>query len=235
MTTVRQLITSALKKINVIGASEVPTADDMQDGFEALNQMIDYWSTDGAMIYNEVIETFTLPNTTGAYTIGPSGDFNTVRPITIRSASIVSDTIEYPLSIDDMENYALITDKNLTGIPSYAYFDSNFPLMTVRLYALPSTTYQFKLYSEKPLTQFASIDEVVSLPSGTEQTIIHNLAIIRAPDYEKQAPQSVSYFAQNGLNNIKRQNRQNKFNEAAIDPALRNLGGFNIFSGDYQR
>ena len=46
MTTVRQLITGSLRLINVVQANENPTAADMDISIEALNGMIDSWSTE---------------------------------------------------------------------------------------------------------------------------------------------------------------------------------------------
>lgn len=47
MATATEIVTKALKRINVISGSEVPDASDMSDGKDALNAMIASWDAEG--------------------------------------------------------------------------------------------------------------------------------------------------------------------------------------------
>lgn len=70
MTTALDLITGALRKINVLAAGEVPQASEQQDALTVLNDLIDTWSTEHLSVVDntENIMTFSPGQTT--YTVG---------------------------------------------------------------------------------------------------------------------------------------------------------------------
>lgn len=76
MTTVRKLITQALRDLGAYAIVEVPTAEDAQDALECLNQMIGTWQTESLVVYAKNQQVFTYPSTGHqSMTIGPTGDF----------------------------------------------------------------------------------------------------------------------------------------------------------------
>src|SRR5690349_13893473 len=88
MATVRDLFKDSLKLIGALAAGETPTSTEMTDGLRVLNRMIGQWNTQNLLIYTRVIEEFTLTPSTGSYTIGSSGTFNTSRPMEILNAKL---------------------------------------------------------------------------------------------------------------------------------------------------
>ena len=184
--TARDIVTKALQKIGALVKSESPAADEASDGLFALNSMLNSWSNDSLNIYARTWETFNLVANTGSYTIGASGVFNTVRPMKVIAAYIRSGTIDYPITIVDDEAYNSIGFKSVTGIPEFLNIDNGFPLATVRLYPYPSSAYQLFLLTEKPLTEFSTLDTVYAMPPGTDRALIYNLAIDLAPEYNQQ-------------------------------------------------
>jgi len=81
MTTPRELITGALRLINVVQANENPTADDMDISFEALNAMLDSWSNEKLSIFSMNPYEFQLAANQKEYTLGPGGDWEITRPM----------------------------------------------------------------------------------------------------------------------------------------------------------
>ena len=51
MTTPFDIITRAMKDIGALAAGEVPTADEAQDGFDMMNDMLDQWSNENMMVF----------------------------------------------------------------------------------------------------------------------------------------------------------------------------------------
>ncbi len=230
MATVRDLITASLRLIQEVGAGEVCTAESAVDGLSALNRMIASWSVDKDVIYTESAEVFNL--TSGSHTIGSGADFNTVRPVNIEQMFITDGGQTYPLWENDSTQYALIADKETIGRPTDFYYDGNYPVGTIKFYPVPDKTYQLNIYSRKALSQFTAITDNVVLPNGYERALIYNLAVEIAPEYGKEAPQSVQLTAAKSLRAIESGNNANDSNSLRVDYALTNGTTFDIYSGD---
>lgn len=70
MTTALDLITGALRKINVLAAGEVPSAAEQADALTVLNDMIDTWSTEHLSVINNTENIMTFQNGKATYTVG---------------------------------------------------------------------------------------------------------------------------------------------------------------------
>lgn len=233
MTTARDIIESALRKIQVLGRGQSLPARDAQNGLDALNQMIDTWSIEGGKVYTESRESFTLTSGQGSYTIGTGGDFNTDKPYVITSAFIRVSGYDYPLQLIDSAKYADIYDKDFTNTyPEYLYYDNGYPLANINLWSVPSTASDLHIYSEKPLSNLSSLTTDLSFPKGYERALIYNLAIELAPEYEKEASASVYKIAQDSKRALVTYNTRNENYQARIDPMFDGANsGFNIYRG----
>jgi len=237
MATVRDLISSSLRKITVLGAGENMTAEDATDGLNSLNQMLDSWSADGQVIYSRSVDTINLSSGVLSYTMGPSGDINTARPVSITEATITQGgVLMTSLMIWGAETYATLGFPSLQGIPSNLYVNNSVPLLGLKLYPVPIGGLQLNVYSMKKLSDLALNDTVV-LPPGYERALIYNLAVEIAPEYEREASATVKNIASDSLSTIKRNNQQYAAPTMAVDPMLSQrytndgLWGFNIYAG----
>jgi hypothetical protein len=231
MTTARDIIKKALQKNGVLVMSEAPSADEASDGLFALNSMISSWSNDSLTVYARTWETFNNAITSGnsSYTIGVGGSINTVRPNNIVEAYVRLAGQDYELTIVDDEYYNSISNKTLSGIPAFINFDNAYPLATLRLWPSPQSTYTLGLVSEKPFTEFSTLDTAVSLPSGWEKALIDNLAIELAPEYGQEPSPSLARAAAKSLGSIKTAAAKVRGMDANIRTGVR----FNIYSGTY--
>lgn len=229
-TTVRNLIENALRKISVGGVGETVSSEEAADALRELNSMLDNWSIEGGLIYNETIETFPL---TGAasYTIGAGADFDTAKPYEITAMYVSQGSTDYPLENYDQKQYSLITNKTIGGIPDIYYYNNNFPTATIFLYPVPSNVTSVTIYSNKPLGNFTSINDTVTLPKGYEEAIVYNLAIRLAPDYEKVPTQLVIDIAKVSKGNVFTSNERNENNVSYVDAALLTRSNYNIYEG----
>ena len=97
-TTVRQIISSALRRLNVTSANSPPTAEDVQICQEALNSLIDSMSNQLLNIHTISPMRFPLTPNKQSYTLGPAtlpdgtpsgADWVTERPMRLESAVLM--------------------------------------------------------------------------------------------------------------------------------------------------
>src|SRR5882757_50714 len=82
-TTAGALITSSLRLIGAIATGETPTAAEINDGISTLNDLLENWSTQNLAMYGSAVEIFPTVAGQAIYTIGPTGNWNTARPVRI--------------------------------------------------------------------------------------------------------------------------------------------------------
>ncbi|MEN6336027.1 MAG: hypothetical protein ABFE01_17375 [Phycisphaerales bacterium] len=208
MSTVRDLISGALRLIGAVDAYSPLAENEASDGLEALNGLIGSLSLDGLVVYSVTKEDFNLVAGTGTYTMGPGGTFNSVRPVRIETAKYKVGDQEYDLHIlNDQENQG-IDLRTLGGFPEYLYSDNAFPLASITLWPVPSVAEKVTLWSWKPITAFTAVTDVISLPPGYERMLKYNLALEQAPEYAKEPPASVVAIARESKAAIQRMNIQ---------------------------
>lgn len=203
MTTALGIVTSAMRKNGVLTKGEAPSADEAADGLEMLNDLLASLSNDSLIVYARTLENFTLVGGTSSYTIGPSATFNTTRPVKVIAAYVQSGGVDYPLTVVSDESFSAITYKSTSGIPEFLNYSNSYPTATIKLYPSPSSAYDLYILTEKPLTAFASLSTVVSLPPGWERMLKHNLAMEMAPEFGQQAPAEVVEIAKESKAEIK--------------------------------
>lgn len=198
MATVQDLITSALRKIGVLAAGETPNSDENTDALASLNNLLESWSAQEAMVYNIVNFQHALTANTQSYTIGTGGTFNTPRPLKIERAGIIgSDTLRHDMNIVGAKAWAAIEEKSLTGIlPKVLYNDNAFPLATLNVWPKPSGTPTLDLYIWQQLTAFATVGDTINLPPPYFRALAFQLAIDLAPEYGAQAQGAAAGLAE---------------------------------------
>ena len=233
MTTARDIIEAALRKIHVLGRGQSLSNEEAQDCLDALNSMLDSWSVEGNLVFTETIETFNL---TGAasYTIGSGATFDTTRPVDIVAAYVTSGNTDYTLSKYDQRQYAMISDKTTGGIPAIYYYNGGYPTGTIYLSPVPSGVSTITLHSYKPLSSFASLNATFTMPPGYERALIYNSAVEFGPEYEREASPSVKAIAEESKSAVIKSNTQNENYISRVDAGLISGGQTgNILTGYY--
>lgn len=231
MTTARDIIKASLRHIAVLGTGSSLDPNDADDALKLLNAMVASWSAEGNMIYTQTKETFPL-TTAASYTIGSGGDFDTERPIDIKSAYVTQGSTDYTLLEYNNAQYSGLANKSTTGgIPDVYYYDGAFPLATVSLYPSPSGVTTITMNTTKPLTEFTTLDTAFNLPAEYLMALEFNLAVLVAPQYEREASMTVKQFANTSKKTVESQINKREYPKATIDVPDRNNGTFNIYSG----
>lgn len=234
----RDLITASLRLVGAVAPGEALAAQEATDGLAALNRMLSAWSAESLLRYNRLREEFTLTPGTSLYTMGPSGTFNTTRPIEIEAATLKlsagSNLVETPLRIiKTSSEWADVRMKTLSSpLPVYLMIEDTFPLMNLDLYPVPSTAGSIVIYSSGQLTQLADLSTSISLPPGYEEALVYNLATRLAPEYGRQSPAEVVAIAVDSVARLKRRNE--KMGLLKVDTMLRAQSQFNIYTGENQ-
>ena len=232
MTTALDVISGALRVLQVASDDVTLTASEANDALTALNTMVDSWSLDSLMTVNISSESFALTPGQQAYTIGTGGIFNTSRPIQINQLSYSLNGIDYPIQMVGYDDWAMILLKSLsTSYTQYAYYDTAYPLGTLYLYPIPNAATTLTVYSEKPFMSFSDLSTDYQFPPGYLAALKFNLSIHLAPEYQTTAGQDVILLAANAKAAIRRKNV--KPITMQVDPAV--LVGarpsFNIYRG----
>ena len=202
MPSARTIIRKAMLEIGALTKTEQPAADEANDALDTLNSLIASWSNFSDNIYSRTQETFPLTSA-ATYTIGAGQTFNTARPIQIIEAYTTSGNIDYPIIIINQEQYNNITFKSANGYPEYLAYNNGYPYGVISLYPAPSGVTSITLLTEKAITQFATLDTVMSLPDGWERALIKNLAMDLAPAYGQEPSGSLVNAAAKSVGAIK--------------------------------
>lgn len=230
----RDLLSTSLRLIGVLASGESMDASMSTDGLASINRMLSTWSTEGMTVFAETQESpLTLTPGVSTVTMGALGNITT-RPQEILRAILRVGTTDFLMDLLTLDEYARISSKGTqSSIPYALYDDGGYPQRTLTLYPVPSAGNQLVLWTKRPLTQLATLDDVLSFPPGYEEAIIYNGAIRLAPEYGKTIPAEIAEVARASKANIKRANTREHL--LRVDQALIHSGRFNILTGDYSK
>ena len=223
----QDIVTSAFRKIGITN----PTATEIDQGRETLNDILATWSIEGLLIPSVTREDFTLTAGTGSYTIGSGGDFNTSRPIRIIAGYIRDSNTDYPLAVGNVVDYEEIRQKSLQSRPTTLFYIPDYPLGRIMFDMVPDKAYTFHLTSEKALSTFPDATTDVSLAPEYKRALIYNLAVELASEYDIQVQQQVFQIAQEAKYYIENYNASMKPpEEIKVDSALLTTTRYNIYT-----
>jgi hypothetical protein len=210
MPTALDLISSALRLINVVAAGEQTPIAMANDALQVLNDMIDSWNTDRLAIYTISTNDFPYVLNQQTYTLGTGGDFNIPRPARIEGMSTIqytdsSNPVEIPIamySVDRWQNEVPV--KNVQGsIPLICYDDDAFPLRNLNFWPIPvDQPNKVRIYAWQALPA-QTLDVAVSFPPGYRQAFRYNLAALLAAEFAATVPQIVATIAVDSLAKIR--------------------------------
>lgn len=214
--TVNDIVLAALRLLKVKQAGETLKADEATDGRIALNDIIELWNTQSLMQPAKSQITQALTSGDGSYTFGTGGN-NAIRPLEIFKAFIRQNNIDYQVNVISNDDYSNITYKTTpSSYPYDLYFRNSYPLSTIELYPVPSTS-GLVLYLEcrAALSTYSEGTDVVDLAPAYKKALKNQLAIDVSPEY-RDPSQIVYENASTAIEWIKRSNNKDK-------PAMANL------------
>lgn len=206
MTTAQTIINDALHEIGVLADGDTATASMADDALRALNRILDLESNNLAFDYSASHETINLTGQS-SFTIGPTGNVITSRPIRIDKAQAISGTVTYDVDIINVYEWDSIPIKTLNSfVPEVIYYNGIMTNGTVQVW--PQATCTLNMLVVNQVTSFANLSTAVSLPPGYEAWLIPALAVVIAPQYPAGVLNPLTLnAARNALKIIKRTNK----------------------------
>lgn len=243
MGNVRDLIKASMRVAGVIEKSEEPTDDEMNDALSTLSTMLRSWSVRHLMVRATVQESLVLTPGKEDYTIGVGGNLNTTKPFKITSAfTRDSNNSDYGVDIVTKEVYDSYRDKAISQArPEALYYDPGTAQQTVQtgtiwLYNIPdsSTVYTLFINSQKPFTDFTSINDTVTFEPPYEEAIKYELAIRLWREYHSAGsdiPQDIWILAKEAMHTVEMMNVVTYI--AGMDiPGVKQGQVYNIHTGE---
>lgn len=218
--TALELLKGSMRLVGIIATGETPTADESSDGLNTLNDLLEIWSTESLAVYGEANEVFATIAGQATYTIGPAGNFNTVRPVRISGGYCTFGGIDFPIDTGmAQDEYDAIPLKTMQQsiVERLMYINDN-PLGRITLWPVPSGIVPLVLGTSRILTSIAALATVIVFPPGYYIALKHALAIMLAADYGATPSQAVIDVARGSKAAIKRANKTRKL--ASFDAAL---------------
>jgi len=233
MATAGDQINGALKLIGELAEGEEPSPATSQDALTALNQMLDSWSADRLAVYATEDTTFTWTANVASLTLGPSGaDITAARPLQVMDSTYFNyNNLSYGLALINEEQYNAIALKSSTSTwPQLLWVNMGMPLITMKIWPVPTASVEFHLISVVQLTQPALTSTELSVPPGYLRAFRYNLACEIAAEFGVEPPPRVAAIAARSLRTIKRINNPNDLMSMPYQIVTRSPR-FNIFTG----
>ena len=183
---IREICTSALRKIGVVSTDQAATAVEIETAKDALGRMLKHWQNYGFNVWTVAAQTVAL-GTSAGYTMLP------VRPIQVLSVRYNDGSTESPMTRLTRDEYDNLPDKTATGRPSTWYYDRQrenavlyvWPLMAGVSGETLEITYQREIDD-------ADLTDVVDVPGEMYDAVIYGLASNLTDDFMVNAPQVVA-------------------------------------------
>lgn len=234
------VISAAFSDLGVFQPGDVIPPADANGALNRLNAMISGWGISPLLIPLVDREVFNVVANQSTYTMGPGGDFDTIRPQSLNGAGLLMPTqsastgpIEIPIGMLTDDMYQAIQTKDLTNaLWTDVYFNPTYDdgFASVFLWPTPnSTTYRCVLYRGEQLQGFTNLTTLGDFPPGAFEAMQYNLGKRLAPSYGGTGWTGVlEEMANESLFLFKRANT--KLNDLAVDPAMtqNHRGGYNI-------
>lgn len=188
----RQIGTAALLMLGVASAEQPISAFMAENTRDALNSMLDSWSTEKLLVYSRPKIPLVLVPGRSTYTWGLSTsacDIPREPPVKLELALLtVEDTapgLEWELQILDQYTYeAGIQIKQLTSSqPTAVYLDPTQPVATLHAWPVPDLPYILQLLPWMAHSPYGGWDDVLEWPNGYQRPMVYNLACDIGPQY----------------------------------------------------
>lgn len=226
--TVLDLITRAMRLLGAYNVGDdAPEAAEEQAGLMALNAMVDAWGLERLMMFTSAGSIYQTVSGKASYTIGPNGaDWTAPRPLYIDAVTVIvpgtPSTYERPLHIiETNREWARVRMKALPStLYTAVYYQPDFPNGTLAFWPAPQNAQQVVLYTPTQVSQFTTLNQVISLPPGYARALPYNLAVELAPEFSKTPSQLVLDIASGSKERIKGWNVLRAMGRLRCDPAL---------------
>lgn len=227
----RDLIESSMRLLGVLANGEAATGDEIQDGLNSLNDVIEQLSLEGLVCYGSTLDIYPAVIGQQVYTVGPSGDFNQARPVRINDVFVRLNGVDYPLQQVDFSTYNSLPVKTNQGIPEWYAYVNDDPLGRIYVYPVVSQAMNFHMDTQTILESVPDPTTLIGVPLGYAKMLRYLLALDMYPEYPVRTDiNAIREIAMESKGNVKRANLQPPL--TSFDRAI-TLPYGNIYQGWY--
>jgi hypothetical protein len=166
--TVRDIAKDALIELEVIGANEEPSAEDMALCVRRLNWMLKDWQNDGVNLWRQSEVDITWPAETAEGDVSPSiNDILELRYI---------GDYERQLTRWELADYASLPNKTSPGLPSIFCVTEGLSGARLRLWPVPASESALRATVSRVIEDVTNANETIDVPQKYTRTVMMNLA-----------------------------------------------------------
>ncbi|MEI6644063.1 MAG: hypothetical protein WCL10_18740 [Novosphingobium sp.] len=203
--TVLTIVTTAMRKINALAVGETPTAAELEDGIQALNDVLETWNIENLSIYGSTPTTYATVAGQNIYTMGPGGNWDGIRPTAIHAAYCSVNGVDFPVGEWTLEEWMGQPLKTVQQQITERYvYVNDAPLGRIILWPTPLYATTFTVNYNQQLTQVTGGTDVLSLAPGYARALQYAVAVELQAEY---GGPDVSAYARATKATIKRANR----------------------------
>lgn len=199
------LIKTAMRHIGVIATGETPSAEEANDGLQALNDVLETWNLEKLAVYGQDVEVFQTVSGQAKYSVGPTGDWVTSRPTQVSAATVNYLGVKFPILPWTLSQYETAGNLNYQQIPERFVYVNDYPNGLFILYPTPFQAVYIYLESPRVLLEVATLATILDLPPGYSRALAYAVALELSTQYG--SPVDVSAYARSTKALIKRANR----------------------------
>ena len=237
------VIEDAFLDLGIFAPGEAIPNEHAQFALRALNRLVSSLNNHPLTFPITERELFSLVAGQGSYTIGPGGDFNTVRPMTLSAvslrvpaAAVTSGATELFLEPLTGDGYDSLPNKDLQGTqPAKFFYDPTYAggLGTLYLWPTPTvTTNDVVIYRGAPVIGFANLVTFYDFPPGYQEMLQYQLEkrLVKAYGKAREWTPLDEQLASDALFLLKRQNSTTAYID--LDTTVfGDGGGYSILTG----
>lgn len=139
--TATALITAAYRDAQKLSRGATLSADQLSEGIDRLNDIINLWQTQGLKLFLELEVVLTLVASQQAYSFMSGGDVNMTRPLEVKQASYWdSNSVSRPLVPISRQEWMALSNRTATGSVNQYFVEKLYDRMNVYLWNVPDTT-----------------------------------------------------------------------------------------------
>lgn len=221
-----------MRLATILASGETPNADEAVDGLKVLNDILENWSTERLSVWQTNSQQFALTTNVATYTIGPGGDFDTIRPVRVSPSYSRINSTDFPIQTWSLAEYSQVAVKTVGGIPERMVYLNEYPLGQIILYPVPAAASStLFLNVDRQLDSPVTLATQLAFPPGYEKALRFALAVNLCPEYGITPPPVVASIAATSKGDIKRANKTAV--RSAYDPMLMGEPAFAYWQRGY--
>jgi hypothetical protein len=182
--TPHRIIRQALLEAKLVGRSQTPSSELFADAMNRLNDMVNFWQTQGIKLWLQTDLTISAPilqADQSLYTLGPSGDIDMTKPLRAIQGYYLESTGETrrPLQVLSQEEYNRLSVVAQTGQVNSYFVKKNQLTLDVYLWLTPdanAATGEVHVVIQSQVTNTIQLNSTMNFPSEWNLALIWGLA-----------------------------------------------------------